>query len=175
MYYKSKISHNPFPTIKCNNTSTKEIERIINSIKVKNSHGYGITTKMLKASAPYICSPFNYICNKSIRSGTFPSPLKYSIVKPLFKKGDRDNMANYRPISSLTSFLKIFEKIIYERLLQHIKVNNILLEKQFGFRPATSIGKASYRLINQILNAMNERKVVGGIFCDLQKAFYCQP
>jgi hypothetical protein len=82
-------------------------------------------------------------------------------------------MANYRPISLLTSFAKIFEKIIYERLLQHIQVNNILLEKQFGFRPATSTDKASYRLINIILNAMNERKVVGGIFRDLQKAFDC--
>jgi hypothetical protein len=103
VYYMSKISHNPFPNIKFNNTSTKEAERIINSIKVKNSHGYdGITTKMLKASAPYICSPLNCIYNKSIRSGTFPSRLKYSIVKPLFKKDDRDNMANYRPISLLT-------------------------------------------------------------------------
>jgi hypothetical protein len=100
MYYMSKIFHNPFPNIKFNNTSTKEIERIINTIKVKNSHGYDeITTKMLKASAPYISSPLNYICNKSIRSGTFPSRLKYSIVIPLFKKGDRDNMANYRPVS----------------------------------------------------------------------------
>jgi hypothetical protein len=155
----SRISHNPFPNIKLNNTSTKEIERIINSIKVKNSHGYdGITTKMLKSSAPYICSPLNYICNKSIWSGICPSRLKYSIIKPLFMKGDRDNMANYRPISLLTSFSKIFEKIIYERLLQHTKVNNILLEEEFGFRPATSTDKASYRLINEILNAMNERK-----------------
>jgi hypothetical protein len=128
----SKISHNPFPNIKCNNTSTKEIERIINSIKVKHSHGYGgITTRMLKASAPYICSPLNYICNKSIRSGTFPFRLKYSIVKPLFKKGGKDNVANYRPISLITTFSKIFEKIIYERLMQHIKVCNIILEEQF--------------------------------------------
>jgi hypothetical protein len=128
---------------------------------VKNSHGYdGITTEMLKASAPYISSPLNYICNKSIRPGTFPTHLKYSIVKPLCKKDDSDNMANYRPISLLTSFSKIFEKIFYERLLQHIKVNNILLEGQFGFRPATSTDKASYILINQILNKlMNERKV----------------
>jgi hypothetical protein len=51
----SKITHNPFPNIKFNNTSTKEIEKIIKSIKVKNSHGYGgITTNMLKVSAPYI-------------------------------------------------------------------------------------------------------------------------
>jgi hypothetical protein len=82
-------------------------------------------------------------------------------------------MANYRPISLLTSFSKIFEKIVYERLLQHNKFNNILLEEEFGFRPSTSTDKASYRLINQILNAMNQRKVVGGIFCDLQKAFDC--
>jgi hypothetical protein len=99
--------------------------------------------------------------------------LKYSIVKPLFKKGDRENMANYRPISLLTPLSKVFEKIIYERLLQHINVNNILVKEQFGFRPDTSANKASYRSINEILNAMNERKVAGGIFCDLQKAFDC--
>jgi hypothetical protein len=80
-------------------------------------------------------------------------------------------MANYRPISLLTSFPKVFEKIIYQRLLQHIKFNDTLAEEQFGFRPATSTDKASYRLINEILNAINERKVVGGIFCDLQKVF----
>jgi hypothetical protein len=51
-------------------------------IRVKNSHGYnGIAIKMLKLSAPYICCPLNYICNKSVRSGTFPSCLKYPIVK----------------------------------------------------------------------------------------------
>jgi hypothetical protein len=65
----------------------------------KSGYGYeydGITIKMLKASDPYICSPLNYICNESLSSGTFPSRLKYSIVKPLIKKGDRDNVAtNY--------------------------------------------------------------------------------
>jgi hypothetical protein len=91
-HYLYKITHNLFPNIKFNNTSTKEIERIIKSIRVKYSHGYdGITKKMLKVSAPYIISPFNYICNKSIRSGTFPSCLIYPIVKPLFKKGDKGN------------------------------------------------------------------------------------
>jgi hypothetical protein len=71
MYCLSKISHNPFPNIKLNSTLTKEIERIVKSIRVKNSHGYdGITTEMLKVSAPYISSPLNYVCNKSVRSGT---------------------------------------------------------------------------------------------------------
>jgi hypothetical protein len=82
-------------------------------------------------------------------------------------------MANYRPISLLISFSKVFKKIIYDRLLQHINSNNNLVKEPFGFRPATSTDKASYRLINDILNVMNERKLVGGIFCDLQKAFDC--
>jgi hypothetical protein len=64
-------------------------------------------------------------------------------------------MTNYRPISLLTSFSKVFEKIIYERLLQHTKINNILVEEQFSFRPSASTEKASWRLIEEILNALN--------------------
>jgi hypothetical protein len=69
-------------------------------------------------------------------------------------------MANYRPISLLTSFSKAFKRLVFERLLQHSNININLVEEQFGFRQATSTDKASYRLINEILNATNERKVV---------------
>jgi hypothetical protein len=90
-YYLSKTFHIPLPNITCNNTLTKEIEGIVYSIRVKNSYGYdGFTIKMLKVNVPYIRSLLNYICNKSIRSGTFPTHLKYSIVKPLFKKVGRE-------------------------------------------------------------------------------------
>jgi hypothetical protein len=82
-------------------------------------------------------------------------------------------VANYRPISLLTSFSKVFEKIIYDRLLQHIENNNILVEKEFGFRNSLSTDKVSYKLTDEILNAFNNRMLVGGIFCDLQKAFDC--
>jgi hypothetical protein len=63
-------------------------------------------------------------------------------------------MTNYRPISLLTSFSKVVEKIIYERLLQHVEINNILIKEQFGFRPSASTDKASYRLIEEILNVL---------------------
>jgi hypothetical protein len=113
-YYLSKISHNPFPNIKFNNTSIKKIERIIKSVRVNNSHGYdGITTEMLKVSAPYISSSLNYICNKSIRSGTFPSCLKYPIVKPLFKKGDRErHFLKYSKELYMKDFCSILTLII---------------------------------------------------------------
>jgi hypothetical protein len=94
---------------------------------------------MLKVSAPHK--------TVSVINLYFPSCLKHPIVKPLFKKGDRENMANYRPVSLLTSFSKVFERIVYERLQQYINVNSILVEEQFRFSPATSTDKASYRLI----------------------------
>jgi hypothetical protein len=94
-YYLLNLFHKPFPSIKFKNMSTKEIERIINSLKIKETSGYDeISTKILKTSAPFISSPLSYICNKSMLSGTFPTTLKYVIVKPLLKKGDKENVAN---------------------------------------------------------------------------------
>jgi hypothetical protein len=60
--------------------------------------------------------------------------LKYAVVKPLFKKGERSCISNYRPTSLLTSLSKVFEKVIYNRLLEHTNSNNILVKEQFGFR-----------------------------------------
>jgi hypothetical protein len=76
----------------------------------------GISTKLLKICASYICSPLTHICNKSISSGFFPERLKYSTIKPLYKKGDKTNPSNYRPVSLLTYFSKVLEKALYIRL-----------------------------------------------------------
>jgi len=119
----------------------------INSLKIKESSGYDkVSKKILKISVPFISSPLSYICNKSMLSGTFPTRLKYAIAKPLLKKGDNENVANYRPISLPTSFSKVFERIIYDRLLKHIETNYILAVEQFGFRTSSSTEKASYKL-----------------------------
>jgi len=129
--------------------------------------------QILKISAPFINSPLSDIFNKSMLSGTFPTRLKYAIVKLLLKKGNKANAANYRPISLLTSFSKVLEKMIYDRLLKYSETNNILAIEQFGFRIPSSTEKASYKLIDDILNVLHNRMVVGGVFCDLQKAFNC--
>ena len=89
-YYLANLFHAPFPSIKFQNTSTREIEKMINSLRMKNSYGYDeISTKVLKISAPFISSPMCYICNKSMLSGIFPTRLKYATVKPLLKKGSK--------------------------------------------------------------------------------------
>jgi hypothetical protein len=68
-------------------TSTYEIGEIIKSLKSKNTSGYDeISMRILQLSAPYIVSPFTYICNMILNTGIFPDRLKYTIIKPFFFK-----------------------------------------------------------------------------------------
>jgi hypothetical protein len=87
---------------------TYEINKIIQSLKTKDSHGYDeISSRILKISAPCILSPLTYIFNKVLYSGIFPDRMKFSIIQPLRKKGSTKEFENYRPISLLTVFSKI--------------------------------------------------------------------
>jgi hypothetical protein len=104
-YYLLNQPYRDFPNIKFRSTSPKEIENIIRFLKAKGSHNYDeITTKILKISAPFISTPLNYIFNKSVISGIFPTRLKYATIKPIFKNRYKKNVANYRPIFILPSF-----------------------------------------------------------------------
>jgi Notch-like protein len=111
-------------------------------LKSTTFHAYEeISVKLLKTSSECIISPITYICNKSLSTGIFPDRLKCSEVKPIYKKDDKDNMNNYRPIYLLTSFSKIFEKVIFIRMYKHLKNNNILAKQQFGFTQHSSMEK----------------------------------
>jgi len=120
-------------------------------------------------------SPLTYICNAVLSTDVFPDRLKCAEVKPFFKKKKETNRKS--PITHqylfLTSFSKIMEKLIYARLHAHIDMNNILVQEQNRFRIHSSPEQAAFTLINSILTAMNSNQMVGGIFCDLQKAFDC--
>jgi hypothetical protein len=95
------------------------------------------------------------------------------LVTPIYKKGDMADCANYRPISLLASFPKVFEKIISRKLLTHVYTFDILAYEQLGFHPKHSTETASHSLINEALTAINNRNKVAGIFFDLEKAFDC--
>ena len=140
-----------FTNITVKNTTMYEIEKIIKGLKSKKSCGYDeITARILKISSPFIVSPLTYICNRMLTTGTFPDRLKFLEIKLMYKKGEKTLIANYRPISLLPVFSKIFEKVIYKRLYYHLTSNNILVKEQFGFRCNNSTETAIYTLINNI-------------------------
>ena len=104
--------------MKLNNITSFEIEKLINSTKSKNSHGYDqIYSRILKVSSPYVLSPLTYLFNKILSQCIFSDRLKFSEVKPLYKKGDKTEIFNYRPISLLTSFSKTLKKLFIKEYI----------------------------------------------------------
>jgi hypothetical protein len=122
-----------FTNIKIKNTTTNVIEKIIKELKNKKSCVYdGITTKILKICSPFVVSPLTYICNRMLSTETYSDRLKFSEIKPIYKNGDKTLITNYRLISLLPVFSKVFENIIYKRLYHHLTSNTILVKEQFG-------------------------------------------
>jgi hypothetical protein len=97
--YLDQCNKNQNPPMVFEFFSTHEMTTIIKSLKAKNSFGHDeVSTKLIQISAFYICSPITHICNKTISSVIFPERLKYSIIKPLYKKGDKRDLSNFGPI-----------------------------------------------------------------------------
>ena len=102
-------------------------------------------------------------------SGTFPEELKLAKVIPIFKSGDKQDISNYRPISILSFFSKVFEKTMYNHLINFIDANKILYKYQFGFRKSHSTNHAIISLAEKVSNAMDSGKISIGVFLDLRK------
>ena len=93
---------------------------------------------MLKVVADLIVIPLCHIINMSFATGIFPDILKIAKVLPLHKGGSTLDPTNFRPISLLSIFDKIIEKLMHKRLYELLEFHNILFEKQFGFRKKNS-------------------------------------
>ena len=99
------VYRNPLPNIKYHCTTTREVENIIRTLKLWNSCGYDeVPSKLLKLCSYYISSPLNYGWNRTLFTSVFPDRLKCATVRPLFKKGNKNDINNYRKISILTLF-----------------------------------------------------------------------
>ena len=131
----------------------------------------GIPTEILKMINFAICVPLSKIFNMCIQNGTHPEKLKLAHVIPIFKKGCRLMVSNYRPISLLSNLNKLFEKIMHKRIYAFLEKFNILYKLQFGFRSKYSTQHALIHMTEAIRSALDSGKVTCGIFVDFQKAF----
>jgi len=149
--------------------TTDEIAQIINDFA--NGKASDIPIVLIKASSSIISPYLAPLYNECISRGEFPEIFKCGKISPIFKKGDRENIENYRPISTLPIFGKIFEKIIYSRLYKFLSAQGILDDSQFGFRQGHSTVHAIQHSVNIIDESHKANKHVIGIFIDLSKAF----
>ena len=152
--------------------STNEVFNTIMSLSNSQSIGSdGLHPDIIKSNTLRISSQLSYIFNLSFTPGIFPKLLKTAIITPIHKSGSRTDPSNYRPISILTTFSKILEKLFLKRVLNFINENNILHENQFGFRQGKSTSVAITHLLSNLINNYNANKKIGMALLDLKKAF----
>ena len=153
-------------------TTPDEIIKIINGLDLKKSSDiYDISPELVKLSAQPVAQTLTIIFNMSINEGCFPEALKTAKVIPLHKGESVLTVSNYRPISLLPIFSKIFERLIFNRLTEFIEKKNILTKNQFGFQKNKSTELAVTSIISRITNANDNKESSYCIFLDFAKAF----
>ena len=112
----------------------------------------------MKQNADILCIPLAYLINCTFETGIFPDKLKIARVTSIFKGGEKSSISNYRPISVLNVFSKIYEKAISARLQNFLLKNEILYSKQFGFQKVYSTTQAICCLTEKISKALDNNK-----------------
>ena len=148
-----------------------ECHKIIQNLKITKTPIDYIPVKLFKSISSSIVQPLTKIINSSFLSGVFPDRLKIARVTPIFKNGNKSNPSNYRPISSLPYFSKIFETCFKNRLVKFLQKNKILTESQYGFLRGKSTNDAIIDLTEFIYSNFNDKKHSLSVFVDLRKAF----
>ena len=149
--------------------TANEISKIISELENGKSSDFPI--KIIKKSSHVLSPVLACHYNHLMKVGKFPDELKTGKITPIYKKDNEELLENYRPISTLPIFGKIFEKIIYCRLYGFFVSQMLLHDKQFGFRKNHSTSHALNHSVHHINQSLQKGEHVLGIFIDLSKAF----
>ena len=156
--------------------SMEGVQNLLESLDVAKAPGPdGIPTRILKLCAAEIAPILTVIFVQSLSSGQIPKDWLTANITPIFKKGDRGDPSNYRPISLTSVCCKILEHIIHRYIMEHLNANRILDTNQFGFRVGHSCEQQLISMIEEIQSAMDCWHQVDVIFLDFQKAFDTVP
>lgn len=153
-------------------TDNDEVNSIIRNLKTGCAVGYdGIPVSVLKSVCHIITPIITHVCNLCITRGVFPNVFKKALVHPVFKSGCDTQIENYRPISVLSTFSKILEKILNNRLKLYLEKNKIIHNNQYGFSKGKSTEDAVLDFTNTLIGHLENKNKSIGVFLDLAKAF----
>ena len=156
------------------NITTEEVANILKFLNVSKAHIPDDTSaQMIKLCSDIVCEPLQVIFQNILDTGIFPDQWKEANVTPVHKKKDKQTVSNYRPISLLPLFAKVFEKVVFDHLYQFLKENSLITKNQSGFTPGDSGTNQLISLIHDIHKAFDDKKCleVRSIYLDMSKAF----
>ena len=153
--------------------TSEEVKTVLRTLPVGKAVGPGgISNRILRELANELSTPLASLFNQSIHQGDVPVCFKIAHVCPVPKGGgDPSDVCNYRPISVLSNLDKVFERLVFKHLFNHLRDNNILTSFQSGFIPGDSTTNQLTFLYNTFCQALDADKEVRAVFCDISKAF----
>ena len=154
-------------------TTPDEVVKIINDLDGKKSGDiYNISPDLVKLNGQVIAQVLTIIFNQSIIEGCFPRAMKVAKIIPMNKGYSALSVCNYRPLLLLPLFSKIFERLIYNRLIGFVTENKIVSELQFGFQKNKSTENAVTSIVSTLDEAKLNRKSSYCVFLDFAKALF---
>lgn len=153
-----------------NEISHQDINDAIRELKPKKSLSHdGIPPYIVKGCGAIFMTPLHHLYNLSIRTSTFPNLWKLATIIPVYKKGDRKLISNYRPIALLSPFAKVFESVIYKYIWHYIM--KYMSDYQHGFFPGRSVITNLSVFNEYITRQMDSGRQIDAIYLDFSKAF----
>ena len=151
-----------------------EVKSVLKTLATGKASGpNGLNNRVLKELADEISDPLCSLFNYSLSLGSYPTQWKDANISPIPKKGDLSLVTNYRPVSLLNAESKVFERLVFKYLYNHLHENNILTPLQSGFIPGDSTVNQLAFLYNKFCRALDEGKEIRVVFFDIKKAFDC--
>ena len=147
----------------------KDILDIVNVNKA--SRPDRISNRMLKYTSTSKSKPLSISYNRSPQEGIFQEPWKHFQVVPIYKKGERTIPANYRPVSLLSNVGKVFERVLFKHIYNHLYINNLLYKYQTGILPSHSTTLQLIDIYHHICQSFDEKQYSCMVYCDISKAF----
>ena len=146
--------------------------KIIQNLNLNRVHGPDkINIRLIKICGKSLCKPLEMIFKSCIIKGEYPSEWKKANVVPVHKKGDKQLLKNYRPISLLPIFGKIFERIIYNNIFEYLATKILISENQSGFKLVKTGDSSVNQLLSithEIYHSLDNGLEVRGVFLDIQ-------
>ena len=170
-YHQTYLKNSVSDTLFLSMVDASEVYEVIKSFKNKSTRDTKICSLKLANKSFTFTSIIASIINKSFQEGIFPEQMKIARVTPIHKEGTKTNVGNYRPISILNSFSKIYEKLMHKRLTSFLESNDSIYENQYGFRSGRSCEHALLNAQNLLLESLSKRQVSLLLLIDFSKAF----
>ena len=154
------------------NFTEDDILNVIRKLDPSKAHGHDqISIRMVQICDKAICKPLHLIFSSCIESGIFPPEWKKANVVPIHKRDDKQNVKNYRPVSLLPIFGKIFERLIYNEMYSFFIENDLISSNQSGFKQGDSCINQLLSITRDIYRYLDQGCEVRGVFIDISKTF----